>query len=409
MKKKILIALSLTALLLSVAALLILQPWASGLTTEIAVLFTAEQIETVEGVFVRSEQRVEISGGSSVLYLPADGERVAKYGLLAKIYSDSEDAESSREIDELKDELSALKAVSASAGFNSASALTLQAIENQVDAKLTKLGSFGQGSDMTGLFELRSGLTELLNKRHVNVGDQTDFSSRITLLEKQIAALKSSMGSFKEVTAPLSGYFFSYSDGLESIKPAQLKKITPKKVDDLIEQSGSAKLTNIGKLVTEYRWYYAFTLPSDKSVRLAGAEVSVRFPALSGNKLSAQLTQLVKPETGSGEDRAAGVLTSIDATSELCESRIQTAELIIESHTGIKISSKAIRTVLVEGQEQQGVYVLKGTRLSFKQIQPMTVYGDYTLCEDTKKSGWLTLYDQVVTGGKDLYDGKVVR
>lgn len=409
MKRKVLIALSLTALLLTAAVLFILQPWSSELKTEIAVLFTAEETETVEGVFVRSEQRVDISGGSSVLYLPDDGERVGRYGLLAKIYNNSGDAESSREIDELKEELSALKTVAASAGTNSASALTLQAIENQIDNKLAKLGSFNQGSDLSALFQLRGGLTELLNKRHLNMGDKTDFSARIALLEKRIATLKNGMGNYKEVTAPHSGYFFSYSDGLESISPDQLKKITPEKVDELIDRSSGAALTNTAKLVTEYRWYFAFTLPGEKSVRLATSDILVRFPAFSGNKLSAQISQLVKPETGSGEERAAGVLTSIDATSQLCEARVQTAELIIKSNTGIKISSKAIRTALVDGTEQQGVYVLKGTRLAFKQIQPMTVYGDYTLCEEVKKSGWLTLYDEVVTAGKDLYDGKAVR
>ncbi len=409
MKKKLVIFLSLTAILLSVTALVILLPWGSNLETEIAVTYTAEETETVEGVLVRSEMQVDIPGGSSVLYVLEDGERAAKNGLLAKVYKNSEDAESSRRIEELQAELTSLQKAADSAGYNSASALTLETIEKQIDLKLSKLNGYEEGGNLTSLFDLRKDLTEMLNKRKVYLQKDSDFSPRISQLGSQISALKSSMGSYNKILAPASGYFFSYSDGLEFITPKDLLNITPAKVDVLKEKAGKAQLSNTAKLVTEYRWYYAFTVPKEKTVRLSAAKIRVRFPSVSNEALLAEVDQMVKAEADNEDTRTACVLSSIDSTSELSESRMIKAELIIKSYTGIKISTKAIRTVEIDGQEVQGVYVLKGNRLTFKQIKPLTAFGNYTICENTQKSGWLALYDEVVTVGKDLYDGKIVR
>ena len=62
----------------------------------------------------------------------------------------------------------------------------------------------------------------------------------------------------------------------------------------------------------------------------------------------------------------------------------------------------------------QGVYVLYGSELVFKEISITYSTSQYVLCNPTPEEGVLfngktvQLYDQVVIKGDNLYDGKVV-
>ena len=62
-------------------------------------------------------------------------------------------------------------------------------------------------------------------------------------------------------------------------------------------------------------------------------------------------------------------------------------------------------------KQESGVYVRVGNALSFKRIKVLyhSEHDRYSICEQTDESGYLKLYDNIVVGGKDLYDGKIIR
>ena len=62
----------------------------------------------------------------------------------------------------------------------------------------------------------------------------------------------------------------------------------------------------------------------------------------------------------------------------------------------------------------QGVYVLYGSEVQFKQIAILYATKDYVICDTSPQEGTLfngetiSLYDKVIVKGDDLYDGKVI-
>jgi hypothetical protein len=90
---------------------------------------------------------------------------------------------------------------------------------------------------------------------------------------------------------------------------------------------------------------------------------------------------------------------------ELSCIRTQPTEVILSSCSGLRISSAAVRTV----DGQKGVYILRGTQLKFVPIKLLYTGNGFIVCEMSEESDGLRLYDDVVVGGKDLYDGKVVK
>ena len=89
------------------------------------------------------------------------------------------------------------------------------------------------------------------------------------------------------------------------------------------------------------------------------------------------------------------------------ETRTLNAELVIDSYSGLKISSSAIR---VNDKGEKGVYVQNGNLVEFKKVNIIYSGDDFILSEtDVGKDGYVKLYDNIIIEGKDLYDGKIIK
>ena len=94
-------------------------------------------------------------------------------------------------------------------------------------------------------------------------------------------------------------------------------------------------------------------------------------------------------------------------SEELSTIRHETVEIQLVKHTGLKVPKAAI---VVDEQQQAGVYVRSGNVASFRRIKQIySDPADYVICEEVAEKGYLKLYDDIIVGGKGLYDGKIIR
>lgn len=401
----------ITAAAIAIAAvfvtmLLIVRAGDVKYTTYTANLYDAEQSVAVTGVFVRSEIRLPAAAGagSNVVYSLGDGERTAKKEEIARIYGSAKSVEAAREIELLSDELKDLETLGAN-GKNEA-VMTPDAVLNRTREVLDRIDAITQNGGARGIYEQRRSLTQLLN-RYGSYFSGGDYSARIALLKREIAALKSAMGSYSSQYAPDSGYFFYYSDGMEGLSSRQLEELSRDKVDALIAQCEHAELSAQPKLVTDYTWYFVFNMPTSKAIQLSGSNLFIRFPSVSDEKIQTKIETAQKD--GSTDGRTAFKVSSRNAISQLGARRVEPAEIILSSVKGLRIPVSAIRTVTNEdGTEQAGVYAVVGPKMLFRKINVLVSDGEYAVCEHSGANGWLKLYDEVIVSGKDLADGKAL-
>ncbi len=409
MKKRIAatVAILLCAALVALGAVAYFRD--SGYQTVTALSYDAEQTVEVTGVFVREEITVPISG-TAVSYLLSDGDKVGDGEEIARIYSSGTEVSAARRIRELSEELEDLTTAAAYYGGETAAVLTPETVIGQireVNARIDRLTALG---DADGIAQLRRELVKLLNKYNAyfsESGTTANYAARITELEQTVSALKRQIGNYRSVKAARPGYFYSVCDGCESLKPADLDNITLAKVEDLIAGANASEGDGSARIVTAYRWYFTFELPLSKAVLLSSKTVKLRFPNVSDAIVTADLEQLVK-EGGPGTT-AAVVVSSLQAAQDLGLCRCETAQVIVESYTGLRVPNSAVRTVADEdGTPVVGVYVIIGPKMVFRRISVLTSDGEYSICEETGKSGWLERYDEVIVEGKDLYDNKPI-
>ena len=75
------------------------------------------------------------------------------------------------------------------------------------------------------------------------------------------------------------------------------------------------------------------------------------------------------------------------------------------NYKGLRISQKALR--ILDGEK--GVYVKSGYSVKFKKVDILYTGLDYYLCQiQYGSSDQLSLFDEVIVEGTDLYDGKPI-
>ena len=143
----------------------------------------------------------------------------------------------------------------------------------------------------------------------------------------------------------------------------------------------------------------------------SGASYPITFQYSGGTVLNMTLERRINR---TDRDMTILVFSTKTLPESFDYSRSQTVELTRASYEGLRISTKALRV----RDGVTGVYVVTGSRVTFKETEVIYTYGGHCICSipsdpdypkendiaySSKKR--LSLHDTVITEGNDIYDG----
>lgn len=181
-----------------------------------------------------------------------------------------------------------------------------------------------------------------------------------------------------------------------------------------------------GKVVSGLKWYVACKVTADEATRLSlwDGSATVLFSDASSESIPAVIKRIYQKTKNSD---ALLILECDYMNPDLAQARQEPIEIGLGTYTGLRISKKAIHDDYVtkttydendnkhtEQVKVQGVYVLHGSEVRFRQISILYADDDYVICDPDPDSKELVngttveLYDRVILEGDDLYDGKVI-
>lgn len=399
----------------------------SSVVTETAAYASISDTIQAEGVIIRDETLVQQNTAGVITYHISDGTKIAKDGLIATVYDTAEDATTQQRREQLESQLATLKEL------NSARTTTTYTnpdnLDKDIHTKLYTLLESIHERDRGQIDSDKDSVLKSINTRQITTGQVTDFNAKIQSLQSQLTSLGSVKGTKKgEITSPSSGYFVSSTDGYEST--FHYDDATKLTVDDLKtpkDQKTETQDSNvIGKICNSYNWYVACIVPADTATRLKeDTQVSIQLPFVSSGDIPATVAAVNQIDDAS---EAAVILRCNYMSDTLSKVRDETIQIHINTYTGIRVSQQSVRFQTVSKEvtdengntttvtkEVKGVYILYGNSIKFVEIVPLYSSNNYVICNpnpDTSElmtNETLTLYDEVVVGGKDLYDGKMVK
>ncbi|MBQ4612981.1 MAG: hypothetical protein IJB26_05515 [Clostridia bacterium] len=374
----------------------------TGVDTELAVNYSVYESYETEGLVIRSETVIPMTTNGHIYYTVQNGTRVSKNGVIASVYATEQDGLLLDKIEDLDARIEMLKTLQSN---DSSNHVTLDIIDTQLNSSMQDL--IGDVSD--GVFTLSDGIkTELLSlisKKQIITGKAVDFSNEINRLEQEKKALQAQYHqALTVVKAPVAGYFADSVDGYESLLSSiDPLTLTADKFNELLTTPVDTAVSAAGKIVGGYEWYFACIVPESYYNTLSvGSSLSLRMTFVTDEVVPVTVAACNK----TGDGKLMIVLRCAYMSEDLADIRLETAQLLMVRHTGLRVPKRAI---VIDDQMQAGVYVRSGNVASFRKIKQIySEPADYVICEAIDKSGYLHLYDDIIVNGKGLYDGKTI-
>lgn len=376
-----------------------------SLQIESVGLYTAYDDLTATGYLIRQEELVPKKGDGVFNLIVDEGERVSKDGLIAKVYQNAEQAEAGEQIAQIDNRLARLAESSIDQALG---ADEVSAMEEKITGTIRQLGAYGDFGNGTSMLSAREELTILMNQKSVLLGESDGYDNIINELKEERAALVAKNGGgYYESRSPYSGYFVSVVDGYEKILTTQnASKLTVTDMESLgkIRPSDVEKDKLFGKVVTGYEWYFATVLPEKELEGISpGKSLNIKFTFSTGETLPVTVESISPAENG----KQVLVLRCNYDRPELHTVRTQTVQIIRREYEGLKVSNRSLH---VNEQGQPGVYVRTGSIMQWRPVTVKFTKDNYhLLVYDKADNKGLQLYDEVIVGGKDLYNGKVLK
>ncbi len=370
--------------------------------TEIAYVYSTGNIIDAQAVVIRDESYISNSTPGTVVPIASDGKRVAKDDDVAIIFADEAGAENYNRILKVQEEIEYYQVLSNKSDVGTIDAALLdEEIKKNFDQCLDIIdkGNFEDFAESAR--EVASSITS----RQIAIGDTIDFDAKLTELSNELATLKSAKSNYNTISAPVSGYYISVTDGYETVADYDsVSSLKPSDVEKIFDAKASVPANAMGKIVGRFDWYIVCNVPTDSTLDLAVDEtIKVKFPNSSVGEVTAVIDSINKGDDGT----STVILRANEMSEDITHLRFEEVQIVKNEYTGYRVSNDAIRDV----DGNMGVYVLSGNRISFRKIKILYSTEEYSIVEKIspeEMSGYLKIYDEIIIKGKDLYDGKVI-
>lgn len=368
------------------------------LTTVAAIEYEAGSGSYTTGFVVRDETVVSSRHAIANLIV-AEGERVAKGQAVATGYL-NEDAQARQEhIASVELQLEQLEyAVSYSSDVSDQARL-----DSEIQSQLLSLSKYIARGDMNSAADLSSGLKGLVLRRTTSSDGDAAMRVSIQAKKEELAQLKTaSKADSLTVFSGESGYFSGTVDGYESVLTVdQLDTLTVSRLEELTARETEQR--SVGKIVRGDTWYYVTVVPADQAGHVRkGDRVPVSFAAQFMEGLEMTVYRVGDEEDG----RCLLVLSCDRYMQEVTLLRQQSADVVFTSFAGLRVPKDAIRVI----DQVPGVYVVEGRAAAWKPVEILHDNGESYVVElDKSSTDHLWPGDEIIVGGRNLYEGKVVR
>ena len=348
-----------------------------------AIIYAVEQTVPARGYIVRSEF-VLTDSGNVVLPIVGEGEKVASGQSIAVEYMSTEALEAASEIRALRLMIEQQKSVGDEAAVEAASLKTVMDL-----SKAVQLGDFSRIDELSLNIE-----TGIFTESVSPVADLQAMTARLEALESRVAGVNT-------IDAPVSGVFSQAVDGFEHIEPAMLFNIAPAELRELF--GAPSRIFGVGKLITDFKWYYAALIDAADVLRLKEAQnVTIRF----SGAYSSAMEMLVEYVGKQDNDECVVLFSSTRSVHDITPLRELRADAVLEVFSGIRVPKEAIH---LDDEGKTFVYLQTGIRAERVSVEILTEFGDSYLVRSGAESGTpLREGSTIIVKANDLFDGKIV-
>ncbi len=372
----------------------------ASLNTQTALSRTITKSISAEGVVVREESILSANVNGTVVPRVENGSKVSAGDPVAEIFGSQQDAQYLLELDAVEARIQHYEAIqSLSAGNIYENKDTYN--QNISHALFELIGCVDRNelSELSGYVE---DLSVSVTKKQIVVGTPVNVDVRLNELYRRREALQGYISRGTALCADRAGYYVAQTDGYEGAADyATVLNSTPEDVRALLSAPQKKVSHNFGKLITQFNWFLLCNVNMESAESLkVGQKVNIALSGYSGGMIRMQLVAMNEAADG----QLALVFRSNLMNSEIASLRLEDVKICLEEYSGYAVDKTALRTV----DGEVGVYVQVGNIVRFRKIDIIYSDDSIVIASAGGGSGYLRRYDEIITEGTDLYDGKII-
>ncbi len=409
---------------------------ARHMTVGLSTLRTQEIVDEsyveLELYLFRDESVLYAEGGGITQYNVGNGERVGVGAYMGTAYGVG--ALSPEETEELQTLLNAygdrIALLRELGGLGTPADARAEA--EAVDRNYLGLLNASSHGDLSAVGGFADGMLSGMGRYDILTGGT---SASVKQLEAERAALLAGYTPVATVKTDRGGYFYYEADGYESVFPyAEAMTMTPEAFRAMTRRPASDVPSGVvGKMVYSPTWYAATYIPLDDNRAIevfqqgiaSGRAYRMTCADAAGTEIVLTIERLVPDSEG-----VLLVFSSQDMPAGFAFSRKLRVETVAYTTGGYRIPAEALVTLHSDktGEDVHGVYILAGGVVEFRKVQIRVRRDGYIIAdtyEDVKAlldtytdeeyaaataDGWsyIRLNDNIIIGGNELYEGKMI-
>ena len=364
---------------------------------------TYDRYITIEGIALRNETMMYSSEPYySIRYLAENGSRVAKNAEYAAYLTNQPDEYNRerllylyRKIDQLKNTIQKV------------TQYDIITIDQNIKAELLAYLELSPNSSFDDRIEKIDSIQVSMNQKQISTQGIKYFSNTLDELKtEQASVISKSSASEKKLYSKSAGYFSAVYDGYEYLNYNDYVDINVAVYSQLIaKEAKELPDLYVGKIQNEPVWkYYSLISVENASSLSEGSAVYLEFGSDTNERIKVRTYVEYKSKAVDGNVVVTFRCNTLN--SDIFNIRKESCKMIMQSYQGFKVSSEALR--IYEGET--GVYVLSGQRVVFKPVEILYSTEDFAIVKskNTVGSKILKVKDEIVVGGRDLFDGKIL-
>ncbi|MCL2512709.1 MAG: hypothetical protein FWF08_02305 [Oscillospiraceae bacterium] len=384
--------------------------------TETALRQTVYKAISADVFFIRDETLIRSNAGGVFMPLIPDGTRAARGDTVAVYFRDRAAAELHLKISDAEKEIAYYESLSQLLSVHTTG---IAALDKNIDSAVYGYADALHTGKLKSLGELSLAVRDAVTEKQLATNIKPDFINKLSGLYAEYDRLTETKPVYTGIKADSAGYYISNTDGFENACPyADAISLTCDEIEALLLTQPEKQEGNAGKLIGSFDWYIACVIDTKSMEKLTiDSAKTIVLPASSVSGVTAKVAAINDTKDG----KTSVIFKCSEMDGRLASLRNEPAQIRTEEYTGYKVDNRAIR--MAEGVK--GVYVLRGNVVTFRKINVVFSNDTFSISsapatgeEPEKdeqnasaydKKEYLTLYDEIIVEGTDLYDGKLVR
>lgn len=378
----------------------------SAVRTEVARQATVNDTVSADLFVIRNEKYLEADTDGIIIPMVSSGSRVAAGEGVVAVFDDENAASRYAELEQVQENLNRYTRLSQQKNIT---AVNLSALGKRISGDIIDLCATVDSGDLSTMQTQVYDIRDQLIARQTATGEAVSLETKVTELESRRSALSGKTQEYETLVSEQSGFFIDSADGYELSYPySKVSEITTDDIKKLMKADPDEIPEKvIGKVSSDFDWFLVCNLDADKAKNLKkGESVTIELPYSAVSSVTATVSSKSKADK---KEKVAVVFKCNRMNAYIASLRKESGEIVLHTYTGLKIPTDAVRT---NEDGEKGVYVLEGNIAKFKQLRTLYTEDDFLISGETAEEGekgdYVSLYDAVILGGKELYDGKIL-